>query len=116
MGRIIRRTVTITVTGSWTITWTEDAQADDEPQPHVTTSVKELIIRWKAASGIRRSTLWAARKKFLPVWDKARVLDLIDHFSTAFLLDTLKGDKAAHAVLLPDAATFPGIEYMTTMK
>jgi predicted dienelactone hydrolase len=53
---------------------------------------------------------------FDPVWDKARVLDLIDHFSTAFLLDTLKGDKAAHAALLPDAANFPGVEYTTTMK
>ena len=53
---------------------------------------------------------------FDPVWDKTRVLDLIDHFSTAFLLDTLKGDKAAHAALLPDAINFPGIEYTTTMK
>ena len=53
---------------------------------------------------------------FDPVWDKTRVLDLIDHFSTAFLLDTLKGDKEAHAALLPDAVNFPGIEYTTTMK
>lgn len=53
---------------------------------------------------------------FDPVWDKKRVLDLIDHFSTAFLLNTLKGDKAAHAALLPDAVSFPGIEYATTMK
>jgi hypothetical protein len=53
---------------------------------------------------------------FDPVWDKARVLGLIDHFSTAFLLDTLKGDKTAHAALLPDAASFPGVEYSTTMK
>jgi predicted dienelactone hydrolase len=51
-----------------------------------------------------------------PVWDKKRVLDLIDHFSTAFLLDTLKGDKEAHAALLPDAVSFPGVEYATTMK
>jgi predicted dienelactone hydrolase len=53
---------------------------------------------------------------FDPVWDKTRGLDLIDHFSTAFLLDTLKGDEAAHAALLPDAVNFPGIEYTTTMK
>lgn len=53
---------------------------------------------------------------FDPVWEKKRVLDLIDHFSTAFLLDTLKGDKKAHAALLPDAVNFPGIEYATTMK
>jgi len=53
---------------------------------------------------------------FDPVWDKARVLDLIHHFSTAFLLDTLKGDEAAHAALLPDAVNFPGVDYATTMK
>jgi len=53
---------------------------------------------------------------FDPVWDKTRVLDLIDHLSTAFLLDTLKGDKDAHAALLPDAVNFPGVEYATTMK
>lgn len=51
-----------------------------------------------------------------PVWDKKRALDLIHHFSTAFLLDTLKGDPAAHAALLPERVNFPGIEYMTTMQ
>jgi predicted dienelactone hydrolase len=45
-----------------------------------------------------------------PVWDRDRALDLIHHFSTAFLLDTLKGDQAAHAALLPDAVNFSGIE------
>jgi predicted dienelactone hydrolase len=53
---------------------------------------------------------------FDPVWDKERALDLIHHFSTAFLLDTLKGDLDAHAALLPDAVNFPGIEYTTTMQ
>lgn len=50
------------------------------------------------------------------VWDKEQALDLIHHFSTAFLLDTLKGDAAAHAALLPDAVQFSGIEYTTTMQ
>lgn len=50
------------------------------------------------------------------VWDKEHALDLIHHFSTAFLLDTLKGDPAAHAALLPDAVDFSGIEYTTTMQ
>jgi hypothetical protein len=40
-----------------------------------------------------------------------RAHDLINHFTTAFLLDTLKGDAAAHAALAPDAVAFPGIEY-----
>lgn len=51
-----------------------------------------------------------------PAWDKAQALDLIHHFSTAFLLDTLGGDAAAHEALLPGAAQFPGIEYTTTLE
>ena len=46
-----------------------------------------------------------------PVWDMPRAHDLISHFTTAFLLDTLKGDKDAAAALAPDAISFPGIEY-----
>jgi predicted dienelactone hydrolase len=53
---------------------------------------------------------------FDPVWDKQRALDLIHHFSTAFLLDTLKGDQSAHQALRPDAVQFPGIEYTTTLQ
>jgi predicted dienelactone hydrolase len=53
---------------------------------------------------------------FDPVWDKSRALDVINHLSTAFLLDVLKGDKDAHKALLPDAVRFAGIEYKTTMK
>jgi hypothetical protein len=40
-----------------------------------------------------------------------RAHDLINHFTTAFLLDVLKGDKDAHAALAPDAVSFPGITY-----
>ena len=50
------------------------------------------------------------------VWDMDRAHDLINHLTTAFLLDTLKGDKDAHKALLPDAVAFPGIEYQTTLK
>ncbi len=46
-----------------------------------------------------------------PVWDMDRAHDLFNHFTTAFLLDVLKGDKEAHSVLAPDAVSFPGIEY-----
>jgi hypothetical protein len=45
-----------------------------------------------------------------------RAHDLTNHFTTAFLLDVLKGDKEAHKALLPDAVKFPGIQYTTTMK
>ncbi len=50
-----------------------------------------------------------------PVWDKLRALDLINHFSTAFLLDVLAGDAAAHEALLPPAVQLPGIAYTTTL-
>ncbi|MCC6974177.1 MAG: hypothetical protein IT322_09230 [Anaerolineae bacterium] len=50
------------------------------------------------------------------VWDKARVHDLTNHFTTAFLLDVLMGDKEAHKALMPEAVTFPGVEYETTLK
>ena len=46
-----------------------------------------------------------------PVWDMDRAHDLINHFTTAFLLATLKDDAAAAAALAPDAVQFPGITY-----
>lgn len=55
--------------------------------------------------------LWAC---FDPVWDNERGLDLIHHFSTAFLLAELKGDAEAAKALAPANVTFPGIEYETT--
>lgn len=53
---------------------------------------------------------------FDPVWDKQRGLDLVHHFSTAFLLDTLKSDQAAHDALSLDAVQFPGTAYTTTLQ
>ena len=49
-----------------------------------------------------------------PVWDMDRAHDLINHFTTAFLLATLKGDTDAAAALAPDVVSFPGITYETT--
>jgi predicted dienelactone hydrolase len=49
-----------------------------------------------------------------PVWDMDRAHDLINHFTTAFLLATLKGNTEAAAALTPDAVSFPGITYETT--
>jgi predicted dienelactone hydrolase len=46
-----------------------------------------------------------------PVWDVDRTHDLMNHFTTAFLLDLLKGDQEAAAALMPDAVSFPGIRY-----
>ena len=40
-----------------------------------------------------------------------RAHDLINHLTTAFLLDVLKGDKEAHKALAPDVVNFPGITY-----
>jgi hypothetical protein len=41
MGKIIRRTVTITITESWTIVWTDEDRAGDTPQVQVTTLVQD---------------------------------------------------------------------------
>jgi predicted dienelactone hydrolase len=46
-----------------------------------------------------------------PVWDMLRAHDLTNHFATAFLLATLKGDEDAAAALAPDQVQFPGIRY-----
>lgn len=51
---------------------------------------------------------------FDPVWDKDRSIDLVNHFSTAFLLAELKGDAEAAAALAPENVAFPGIQYETT--
>ena len=45
------------------------------------------------------------------VWDMDRAHDLINHFTTAFLLAELKGDSEAAVALSPNAVAFPGIEY-----
>lgn len=46
-----------------------------------------------------------------PVWDMDRAHDLINHFVTAFVLATLKGDADAAAALAPDQIVFPGVTY-----
>ncbi|MBK8031310.1 MAG: hypothetical protein IPK17_17830 [Chloroflexi bacterium] len=46
-----------------------------------------------------------------PVWDMNRAHDLMNHFTTAFLLDILMDDADAHAALAPEAVSFPGITY-----
>jgi predicted dienelactone hydrolase len=62
------------------------------------------------------TTPWlvAAELTFLctdEVWDMDRAHDLTNHFITAFLLSTLKGDAEATAALAPDVVAFPGITY-----
>lgn len=44
-------------------------------------------------------------------WDRQQAHDLISHFTTAFLLAELKQDPAAAAVLAPDTAVFPKMDY-----
>lgn len=46
-----------------------------------------------------------------PVWDQKRANDLVNHFTTAFLLATLKDDAHAATALAPDAVQFPDITY-----
>jgi predicted dienelactone hydrolase len=45
------------------------------------------------------------------VWDMQRAHDLINHFTTAFLLSRLKDDAEAGAALSPEEMDFPGIDY-----
>ena len=45
------------------------------------------------------------------VWDMQRAHDLINHFTTAFLLAKLKDDAEAAAALSPEEVGFPGIAY-----
>ena len=51
-----------------------------------------------------------------PAWHKLHALDLINHFSTAFLLDVLTGDAAAHQALSPETVFFPGVEYTVKLQ
>ncbi len=51
---------------------------------------------------------------FDPVWDKDRSIDLVNHFTTAFLLAELKGDNEAATALEAENVNFPGIQYETT--
>jgi predicted dienelactone hydrolase len=44
-------------------------------------------------------------------WDRNRAHDLINHFTTAFLLAILKEDPAAGAALQPERVEFPGVEF-----
>lgn len=50
------------------------------------------------------------------VWDMDRAHDLIDHFSAAFFLATLKHDPDAAKALSPASVDFVGIAYKTTNK
>lgn len=53
---------------------------------------------------------------FMNYYSVVPTTELIHHFTTAFLLDTLKGDQAAREALLPNAAQFAGVDYKATMK
>jgi predicted dienelactone hydrolase len=62
------------------------------------------------------ATSWVADTVFKefcadPLWDRNRAHELINHFTTAFLLAELKHDGAAAAALAPGAVTFPGVTY-----
>ncbi len=49
-------------------------------------------------------------------WNTDRAQYFINHFTTSFLLDTLKGDQEAHKALLSDAVKYDGIQYKTTLQ
>lgn len=46
-------------------------------------------------------------------WDRARAHGLIKHFTTAFLLATLKNDAVAAGLLQPDRVEFASVEFVS---
>jgi predicted dienelactone hydrolase len=87
---------------------------------HLGSAQKSLVVLQQADHSI--FTSWCIDARWLvrvgaswmcsdPVWSMGQAHDLINHFTTAFLLDVLKGDTAAHAALAPEAVSFPGIIY-----
>jgi predicted dienelactone hydrolase len=46
-----------------------------------------------------------------PGWDRCYAHNLVNHFTTAFLLAELKQDATAAATLVPEAVDFPGMTY-----
>jgi hypothetical protein len=88
--------------------------------PELPSGQKALVILDGASHHVFRDackdTQWLADMGFFYacsdfVWDMDRAHDLINHFTTAFLLSTLKSDAEATAALASDAVAFPGIEY-----
>jgi hypothetical protein len=57
MGRIIRRTVTITITESWTIVWTDEAKTGDAPQSQAITIVQKQVQTQEEPDEVLQATL-----------------------------------------------------------
>src|SRR4051812_31688644 len=57
MGRIIRRTITITITESWTIVWTEEAKADDVLQSQAITLGQNLVKTQEDINEVFQATI-----------------------------------------------------------
>jgi hypothetical protein len=59
MDNIIRRTVTITTSETWTIVW-GDVQSDDKLQPHATTIVQAQLITQEESNALLQATVTIA--------------------------------------------------------
>lgn len=57
MGRIIRRTVTITITESWTIVWTGETRADDQPQRQTAIMVQDQVKTQEEQDELLQATI-----------------------------------------------------------
>ena len=102
------------------IVWTEDTLYQPYAYDNLSSKTKSLVLFDQADHSVFgtdcSSASWLADVGFFwacsdQVWDMDRAHDLINHFTTAYLLDQLKGDKEAAKALAPDAVSFPGIEY-----
>ncbi len=76
-------------------------------------NAEHYIFQWSCADAVGLADLGFFPVCSDSVWEMSRAHDLINHFTTAFLLATLKDDADAAAALSPDAVSFPGITYET---
>ncbi len=96
---------------------------EDTGTPHAWGSSRHTPGRRREGAGPSRASTWCiflCRQPWIsqiifyqwacfdPVWDKDRVLDLINHFATAFLLAELKGDAEAADALAPENVAISG--------
>ena len=89
------------------------------PTYEFTSSPKKVRVAFNDAEHMIFTGPCAAIRRFMkvvpndfcsdPHWDKTRAHDLINHFTTAFLLAELKQDPDAAAALAPGAVAFPGV-------
>lgn len=125
-GLIGVKVPTLLMAGSRDLLVIGSPEADPPPETHAFPmyqqigSAQKILVGYDDADHMIffnqcRDTLWMLPDFFWacsdPIWDMDRAHDLINHFTTTFLLAELTDDKEAAAALASDQVSFPGIEY-----